>query len=507
MTTVTPTVEFYDAVDSSWRDITADCIPDTLKWSGGIRGSGPTDRVAVPGQLDVEINNSQGNSAATLGYYSPNHASCRDGWTLGAKIRVKLVSGANTRYWLYRIKDIRPVPGQYRERRVEVVASDYIEEFSKRKVNGLDIQHDRRGDELLTLLTASLPFAPVVTDFDTGAFTMPYAFHDERDEETYCMTVLQKIAQSDLSYIYLDGDSTGGETLHYESHKTRQANVAAVGSFSDTMTDLDLIYSQDNIWNRVKVTVSPVETDTQISVLGEITEEFPLEASESRTLFLRYIDSDTAQRISGAGLIPPVADTDYRMSSFFHSGGNELNADLSFTAVAGANSLLASISNTGSSKGYVSILQIRGYKVTSYDKLECEESDSTSITAYGEKTITYNMPYQSSAAIGTAFAKELLRRHKNPRSHVTGVTFIANSSTTLMGYALTHGIGTRETITETVTGIGSDFFINGYEYELQAGDILQVTWNLEPAFNVTQYWILGDAIYSVLGSTTILAPL
>jgi hypothetical protein len=158
-------------------------------------------------------------------------------------------------------------------------------------------------------------------------------------------------------------------------------------------------------------------------------------------------------------------------------------------------------------KGYVNTLQIRGYKVTTYDKVESHQSDSASITAYGEKTLTYNMPYQNSSVFGQAVANELIRRHKDPASNISSVTFIANRSTTLMGYALTLGIGSRVNIVETVTGVDADFFINGFDYELLSGNILQVTWLLERSFTDTTYWILGDATYGVLGVTTKIAPL
>jgi hypothetical protein len=513
MASVTPTLEFYDG--SSWADLTGDAIAGTLRWSGGIRGNGPTDRVAVPGSLSVELDNSSANSEATLGLYSPDHSSVQSGWQIGAKIRVKLVSGGNTRYDLYRIKSIKPVAGQYRDRRVEVTAGDYVEEFTKRKVSGLDIQTNKTGDALLTALVATLPFAPVATSYDVGAFVMPYSFHAERDEDTYLMTVLQKIAQSDLSYIYRNGDATGGETLVYEEPMGRLATAASAATLSDTMTGLEIEHAADNIWNKARGTTYPVEIDTDISVLGSIPEEFALEPSEVRTVFIPYRDPGSERRMSGIlsldptyGAAPITADTDYKMSSTSGDGGNDLNANLTVTPTAGANSLMAVLTNSAATKGYVNRLQVRGYAVKSFNSVDSVASDSTSITAYGERTITFSMPYQNSSGIGKAFADEIVRRYKDPGTAISGVTYIANTSTTLMGYALTLGIGSRVTVAETVTGINSQFFVNGFDFELLPGNILQVTYNLEKNFSFgTSYWILEDATYGVLDTTTVLAPL
>jgi hypothetical protein len=513
MASVTVTLEFWDG--TTWASLTADAITGTLRWSGGIRGGGPTDHVAVPGSLSVELDNSAGNSEATLGLYSPDHASVQSGWAVGAKIRVKLVSGGNTRYWLYRIKSIKPIPGLYRERRVEVVARDYMEEFSKRKVSGLDIQTDKTGDMLLTELVSTLPFAPTATSYDVGAFALPYAFHEERDEETYCMTVLQKICQSDLSYVYVNSDTTGGETLTYEEPMGRLASQASAGTLSNTMTGLEIEHDADNIWNKVRATTYPVEREDDISFLGSIAEEFSLEPGETRTIFIPYRDPGSERRISGilsyvpeTGAILIEADTDYKMSSLTGNGGNDLNANLTVAPVAGANSIMVALTNSAAVKGFINLLGVRGYAVKVFNRVESVSEDSTSIAAYGERTITYSMPYQSNSAIGAAFADEIVRRYKDPGTSVSGVTFIANTSTTLMGYALTFSIGSRVTVAETVTGINTQFFINGFEMELLPGNILQVTYNLEQNFSFgTTYWILEDATYGVLDSTTILAPL
>lgn len=504
MASVTATLEFYNGTD--WVDISDDMIAGSLSWSGGIRGNKPTDRVAMPGSLDVELNNSQGNSAATLGYYSPDHASKRAGWEIGAKIRVKLESGGDTRYWMYRITSITPVPGQYGKRRVKVVAKCYMNEFSKRKVSGLSIQRSKRGDELLTTLTNSMPFAPANTSYSEGAFISPFAFHNEQDESTYCLSVVQKISQTDLSYIFWDGNTTDGETLHFEPHTTRQNMLTPSGTISDTMVDMEIDHSTDSVWNYVNAYTYPVEEELEISVLGEISSEFSLEPGEERTITIPYLDDVTERRISGQNIVTPEANTDYRMSSATNNGGNDFNSYFTMTPTAGANTLSVNVENTGTSKGYVNMLHVRGYKVKTSEKVGLISLDQPSINAYGEKSITFNMPYQSSAVLGKAVADEILRRFKDPASNISGVSFIANRSTTLMNYALTFGISTRIVVIETVTGVNSGFFINGFDYELKAGNILHVSLTLERAFNDTRYFTLDDATYGVLDGAYTLAP-
>jgi hypothetical protein len=497
-------VEFHNG--TAWVDITSDCIFDSANWSGGIRGAGPTDRVAVPGGLELQMKNGTSNSAGLVGYYSPNHANKRTGWAIGAKIRIVLTSGANTRYWLYRVKEIRPVAGSYRDRRVDVTAKDYISELSERKVSGLTIQTNKTGGELLPLLIARLPFAPTNTSYGTGVFTFPYAFHDERDETTYAISVAQKISQSDMSYIYNDGNSTDGETVKYEPHTTRMNTTTSAATLNDTMTELEVIHSNQNVWNYVLANTYPVEVGDSTVTLGAIRQEFTLHPSETLTIQIPYLDETTERRISGERLVPPVAGTDYKMSSYANNGGSDLNANLTVTPTTGANSMSVIVTNGGTATGYINTLQIRGYGIHVAEKIGSISSNSTSITTYGEKSLTFNMPYQSNAAFGQAVADEIIRRYKNPISTIGGVTFNANRSATLMGYALTLGIGSRITITETVTGINTDFFINGFDYELLTGTILQVTWLLENAFNFVNYFTIGDATLGEIDGPYLIAP-
>ena len=503
--TLTTTVEFYNG--ASWVNITADVIMGTLKWSGGIQGSKPTDRVAAPGNCDFELKNGTNSSGGLMGYYSPDHVNKRAAWALKVKIRLTLTDCTSTRYWQYRVKSITPIPGQYGPRRVEVNCLDYMEEFARRKVSGLAIQTDKTGDVLLGTLVDGMPFAPGYENYAIGVFALPYAFHTERDEETTCLTVLQKISQSELSYIYQDGSATQAraETLTYEPHITRFGSTAAAAALNNSMGDLEIDHSAEGIYNKIRATTYPVEIDTDLSVIGSIPEEFTLEPGETRTVSIPYRDINSEQRISGTGIVAMETITDYKMSATSGSGNSDLNGNLAVTPTAGANSISVILTNSAAVRGYVNLLQVRGYAVRVFDKVESLQSDSTSITAYGEKTLTFNMPYQNNAAFGAAVATEVLRRYKDPNTQIGGVTFLTKTAA-LMTYALTVGIGSRVTITETVTGVSDAFYINGFDYEMPFKNILRVTWMLERAYNDTPYFTIDHVTYGEIDGAYTLAP-
>ena len=500
----TITIEFYDG--TAWRDITGDVIMK-IKWGHGITSQGPTDRVASAGMLNLEMNNSVSNSGAKVGYYSRDHANTRTGWVLGAKIRTKLVSGGNTRYDLYKIKKIVPSAGQYKDRRVKVTAADYMDEMENRKVSGLTVQTNQYGGALFTTLIATMPIAPTATSYDTGLYLLPYSFHDEANEATYCISVAQKIAQSDMSYIYVDGDSTGGETLRYEQPQARYHNTTSAATFTNTMIELSLSQDVENVFNKVKITTNPVEIGTPGEVLATYDGVVSLEPSETnKKITLRYVDQGSTRRISAMDLITPVAGTDYIMSSVSGSESGDMNGDLTISFTDNGNNIQATLTNGSSTrKGFIKPLQARGTKVTTFNKVESEAEDSTSITAYTERTIDFNMPYQTSTTVGETVAAELLRRHKDPATQIQKIKYNANRSTTFMGYALTLGIGSRITITEAVSGISTAFFINAVEFELE-DDILNVSYVVEKAFGASgaTYFKLDTNTFA---DTSILIPL
>lgn len=50
---------------TNWTDITADVIGE-IKFSYGIPGSSPVDRVGTPGKIEFSLNNSEANSAGLV---------------------------------------------------------------------------------------------------------------------------------------------------------------------------------------------------------------------------------------------------------------------------------------------------------------------------------------------------------------------------------------------------------------------------------------------------------
>ena len=477
-------VEMY--LSGAWVDVSADVrqvAPVAL--SRGIDGTNITDRVAKVGTLSFALDNSTGNSTATLGYYSPDHASVRTGFGLGTLTRLSIVYSATTYYKFYgKISDVTPLAGAYKERYVSVMCVDFMNELLVHNMNKVAVQVNKRGNQLLTTIVANLPTAPLATSYATGPDVFAYALHDIQDEKTSAMNAVQRVDQSGLSYTFVAGDLTGGETLKWQTRHSRLL-LTANSVFSNSMTGLTVKRKADSIYNTIKATGYPLTLGTTNEVLWTSRKEMVIEAAATLTLAVRFTDpSGAGKRVA---VIPgtevtPVSDTDYKMSSLPANGGNDLNASLGITVTWGGNTASAALVDNAAVTGYINLFQLRGKIIRLNDPAEVVKTDATSKTAHGDRTLTFALPYLDSINTITAFATELLARLKDPVTAIESLEFVANTNATLMAAAMDSDVGYRTTLTETVTGFSADdFFINSYDLIIEPGKLTCKFGNLEPA--------------------------
>lgn len=506
MQQATLVIQMY--LSAAWTDVSADVLSTPyIKWGSGFGYDEPTAFVADNGTLEFWMNNSNRNSGAVMGYYSPGHASARTGFELGTRVRVKSTYSAADRYQFHgRISEIEPLAGKYRMRRTRVVVTDYMEELTSRYIDILALQSSKTSDQLLTTLISSMDIAPQATSYDTGPDTFASAFHDLQGERQVAATVAQKIVQSDLSKLYVRGDATMGETLtlvnrHDDIGKTSQLTL------NDTMVDLQVERSRGNISNRVVVSFRPIDEGVTAEVLYNLPAEISLGPGASYTFTALYRDPDGGSRLSGKNMITPVADTDYKFSTISESGNN-LNGSLGVSlnasySTGGDRAEITVTNNHGTSNGFLWFFQLRGYVLRLRDAVEVVSEDSSSITTYGEKRLQYNTPYQNNYNATRDFADFLKSKWATPKYKVNRVGFTGNTNSTLMSGAVNRDIGDMITITETTTGINDTYIIIGRKVQVTDGKVWNVEYTLRDPLEGS-YWLLGTAGSSELGTTTTL---
>jgi hypothetical protein len=118
------------------------------------------------------------------------------------------------------------------------------------------------------------------------------------------------------------------------------------------------------------------------------------------------------------------------------------------------------------------------------------------------------MHYQNDELTGQDAANYLYETRDVPRTLIPKVRFYGNRSDALMTAGLAREIGNRVTLTETATGVDTDWFINGVEITItdaaSGGNNIEFGWCVAPQADFGLYWLLGDTGASELGDTTYL---
>lgn len=487
-----------------WTDVTSDVIAaDRVKWRRGIMGSGPLDRVATPGSLKFSLNNSERNSSSTIGYYSPGASSCRSGFDLGIRVRVRLSYASSYRtVFIGRVEEITPTAGRYRDRRVVCTAYDWLEEAALFKITGIGTQTSQRADQVISTILATMPLQPESTSFDTGRSTFAYALDTARDESSFALGEFQKLVMSEAGQLFVKGDGS----LVFENRTSRPARTTVSATLSNTMTDLAVNRRRDLVLNRVQATVHPRRVDTSYVTLFTLRTITQVRAGETVSLFGGYVDPlQLASRVGGTDMQTPVATTDYTFNAASDGSSTDLTSSLSVTMSAGfsagGNGFYATIQNTGSADGYITAFRVRGKGIYDYENAVMVAQNTASQATYGINVLGVDMPYQNDPSTGSSVASYFVALYgATSRTYATSVSFAANRDNAHMLAALDCDISSRIALDETVTGLSSSgtqaFFINGVEGDLGARGVLSVKWTLAPA-DVERVWILGTSALGV----------
>ena len=492
-------IAFEVYISAAWVALTADVLVEPAPtWNRGIMGNGPLDLVGHPGQLVFYLNNSTTSIGGVAGYYSPGHTNCLTGWTTGLPVRLSFTYEGRTYYKFY--GKIAPdgiivATGQYRERYVQVMAIDYMFLISQHELNLPDYTSDKTIDQIIPLIIANMPIAPLATSYAAGVDTFPGIFDTVRPRTT-AMAEISKVALSEFAPVYVKGDRTGGETLVSEARNTRAAtsnfqlqipgeesgrllledgtyllletgdkvilSELQEADFDNVMSGMSLGYGR-TLANYVKAVSYPRKIDAAATtVLFALQEPFEIKSGVTKSGFRgRYRDpSGAATRICGRDMVTPVKTTDYMANAQADGLGLDKTDNLTVTADYGTEAVEYTL--VASADLFVTKLQARGKGVYIYDPVESVYEDSTSQLAHGVHPLVFDMKYQDDPTMADTISALALQSYKDPHTTVEQVTINANrNAMTLFGF-LSLEPGSRARFTETQSGIDEDFFIQGY---------------------------------------------
>lgn len=510
------TIEIRSSV-GVWTDVTADVL-STPAPSGqiGIMGDGFLDRVAEPGTLKFSLDNSERNSNATRGYYSPDGAGHLLLASGGAPVRVGFTYNGATKYkWFGYIEPdgLNFTPGILGPRRVDVSCIDWMGFVARYPLDFLDYTTNKRIDEAAALVVASLPSArqPSNTEYYTGDYTFPDVF-DVMKGETTATGEFNKLAISEFGYIYTKGNDDDGLTLVVENRLKRFAtstntsipvpdsqitdelllvngtdklllvngtdNLLLVETQTISFDDSDLLanggakFSYGKHYaNYLKASVTPRRVDAAATtILWTMEASIEVPAGQTVGPFRgRYRDpAGGASYVNGIEMVTPVSGTDFQAFQNADGTGTDRTANCVVTAEFGSAEVEYTIHNSGASNFFTGgdiVFQVRGKGVYLYDSTDAiiDNTDDS----IGRVTVTFDMVYHSDPIEARRLlAASIYKDATQFWTSCDAYPLCANKDAKNMMAFMYLEPGARATFAETMNDFDEACFINGYKFKI-----------------------------------------
>ncbi len=504
----TTTIEDPDA----WTDVDDIRSQEPVIIEYGIIGNTPSDRIANTGKLTFSLDNSEHNSAGQLGYYSTLNALRRTGFALNVPVRLALSCASvdlGAPYYKFRgrLDVAQSDSGELSDRMTHCSALDQMDDWSTVLEPDLDPQLDRRSDEVVASILNALSsdLQPPARSIETGLERYPYSLDGGTGQRLSIKDRLNQIALSEFGKMFIKGDTTQGGTFAFQNRHHAPLNTTVLFDLEDdiALDGLALETYRSNVYRSVAVTIHPVTVDTVDTVLYSLTSTrvYISSGEVSASLFGPYRDPDTHEQIGGRDFVGLFPGYDYTLNSAEDGSGTDLTAYLNVTFSATGSGVRWILQNHAPIGGWAWV-QLRGKAI----RRSLLELAVTVPGGFGRQVLSFDMPYQSDANIGTDVAEYLATLLATPSAQIASVRFLANRTVDHMAAALRREPGDRVMVSEIVNGItDSEAMINGVRLELEQGGegvLVWCTWFLD-AISATHYWLAGLPGSSEAGVTTI----
>lgn len=542
-------VEFYNIV-CGWFPFNPDVVGD-IDVSYGINGTKPTDRVASSGRMTFWLRNDAGCQGALAGFYTPGHAGAAAGWGYGAPVRLRVVVDGvdHIKFYGY-VTAIKPDSGTFLAQRVKVTVSDWFDFASRSPVGATFIGTNQTIDtNIVPYIIGNMIIYPTTQVYHSGSSRFPALF-DTTSRDTMVLSELQKVALSEWGWVYLQHDWQDADTLVVEGRHTRRwietdvfdikqlivlpddsgyalqetsdyilletgdimlLDQAEAIIFDDDMTNLSATWGEQVI-NYVTCKTYPrlwrdstgyisyptvYQSTTPIAFNPGETQVFTVKFTDQMRQAMNVYAYNSACTSVGvwANTASDSTGTD-KTSSFTSSITNTIyDAEITITNGSGVTAYVTRITVLAYAAEYV------------YAAQSTTDSDAASIAIYGQNALTVDMKYENDAAFAVDLTDWIVDHYKDPQYLVNKVDFLANSSRTELRAFLFINIGDLVHIKETQTALDAYFNIQAISFKIKPGGAIRFNWTLFPAFEVTMspVWLIEDANYGQLGTTTVLA--
>ena len=472
--------------DGDFADVSEDIAGETLelRWRLGMRQ--PYDSIADYSQAQIRVRNPRGD-------FSPE----RHRLDIGARLRIQSRDGKITRtHFTGFIRYIEPEAGDWGQKQALIHLQDvqpWLDDSPVRPAPQVNTRADAVIDSLLNQATLRpealagyciidvvgynlidsvkiFPPQTLARRLAIGKTRFAYV-GDWWSESTSVRQAIRELAESERGRFYIDRD---GRAVFLNRHHTLVHKTVAA-SFDDDMTGLDYRYGDGGL-NRVSLLMTPREVGVGGTLLWRLSQAQKIGQGAQIMLRLNLVD----ERNEPLGLLELE-----RLEASFHRKPDGSGAAVQEQAAVdivevGWTSVQALVRNRGAQDVYLTGLRVIGRPLYRRDPLEIVVADGESITFYGLKQMSLDLPSLSDIETARAFAVYEIARRKPPVGAVRTLTLNAADHPNA---ALDLTLFERIRITESQTGQrAAEYFIIAEEHHVRLGGARhEVTWTLEPA--------------------------
>lgn len=412
--------------------------------------------------------------------------------------------------WTGWIETIQPDVNQYGKRQVRITAAGPML-FFQDVDTGIELQENKRTDEVLSVLLDEVPIPPPLTrtalldvdgysrldqetwlpdliiesDLDQGKTTLAVAADNwvrqgRQSQDTFDVyRAISDVVAAERGRFLFDRE---GEALFWNRHNLL-LNTDNEATFDDTMTGLQYNYADlKEFKNEIRVTCHPrTVSASDNDLLWQLEEPVTIAPDQIREIGASYRD-DSDNRIGGK---------DITLSNVTFSEGSA-----SVVLEPGANRAKITLRNQSSGQQAVlATCEVRGTKITDFGRMEATAIDRESIAYYGQRTMAMNLPSVDDLDYAQTIADFELGRRATPAGKVSTITLVSHASEGGNQHAqqLARTLGERIRVKETQTAHDADYYIIGEAHKLsEAGTRYETTWYLEGATAGSAWLVLAS---------------
>lgn len=297
-------------------------------------------------------------------------------------------------------------------------------------------------------------------------------------------------------------DSRTAQFFMYAHNFDPSITAGTTALSEDDFDAFEMPYA-DTVINTVTIWYKQKREIDETRILWSSDQDIVVPGKSTKTITGRYFDpTNPAIDVSAASTEPFVRNVDYVISPAPN------NPKVQVTVDAGGTSASFKIDNDRQIDITVTTLQIRGDPLYALTEENISVQNADSLINNNIQKRDYNLPLisNSDTAIGIATGLTTMRGASIER--LQSITFSATKSsaryTRALSNTLTNQFGTPYTITSNVLKHVGDYIVIGERHSVASGgeNTHMVTWILVPR-KLFNYWLLGEAGRSELGTTTI----